>query len=193
LHHENRSLRRSFAGAHRCGYAIRPAHKPSFNALMILRFMRDDAMTLAARQNEMARGAPAKTVFQLTPCHDCHNQTPIRSTSIRGSGFAARDRAQSSTHGNRIMTLPLMPAGLVEAIGAAGAVLTTLCWVPQALKIIRDRDTRAISLPGTTLCVLGVLLWLVYGLAIVDGPLIGSSLVTFAMTSIILVLKIRHG
>jgi MtN3 and saliva related transmembrane protein len=91
------------------------------------------------------------------------------------------------------MTLPIMPAGLVEGIGAAGAVLTTLCWVPQALKIIRDRDTRAISLPGTTLCVLGVLLWLVYGLAIVDGPLIGSSLVTFAMTSIILVLKIRHG
>jgi MtN3 and saliva related transmembrane protein len=91
------------------------------------------------------------------------------------------------------MTLPIMSAGLVEAIGAAGAVLTTLCWVPQALKIIRDRDTRAISLPGTKLCVLGVLLWLVYGLAIVDGPLIGSSLVTFAMTSIILVLKIRHG
>jgi MtN3 and saliva related transmembrane protein len=86
-----------------------------------------------------------------------------------------------------------MPSGLVEAIGAAGAVLTTLCWVPQAAKIIRERDTRAISLPGTTLCVIGVLLWLVYGLAIVDGPLIGSSIVTFAMTFIILVMKIRYG
>jgi MtN3 and saliva related transmembrane protein len=84
-------------------------------------------------------------------------------------------------------------ATAVQAIGAAGAILTTVCWVPQALKIIRDRDTRAISLPGTTLCVVGVLLWLVYGLAIVDAPLIGSSLVTFAMTLIILVLKIRHG
>jgi len=91
------------------------------------------------------------------------------------------------------MTVLTMPSGLVEAIGAAGAVLTTLCWVPQATKIIRERDTRAISLPGTTLCVIGVLLWLIYGLAIVDAPLIGSSLVTFAMTSIILVLKIRHG
>jgi len=91
------------------------------------------------------------------------------------------------------MTLSALPPGLIEAIGAAGAVLTTVCWVPQATKIIRDRDTRAISLPGTTLCVIGVLLWLVYGLAIVDGPLIGSSLVTLAMTSIILVLKIRHG
>ena len=91
------------------------------------------------------------------------------------------------------MNFAAMPSGLVEAIGAAGAVLTTLCWVPQAAKIIRERDTRAISLPGTTLCVIGVLLWLIYGLAIVDGPLIGSSIVTFAMTFIILVLKIRHG
>jgi MtN3 and saliva related transmembrane protein len=91
------------------------------------------------------------------------------------------------------MTLSALPPGLVEAIGAAGAVLTTVCWVPQATKIIRDRDTRAISLPGTTLCVIGVLLWLVYGLAIVDRPLIGSSVVTLAITSIILVLKIRHG
>jgi MtN3 and saliva related transmembrane protein len=91
------------------------------------------------------------------------------------------------------MTLFALPPGVIEAIGAAGAVLTTVCWVPQATKIIRDRDTRAISLPGTTLCVIGVLLWLVYGLAIVDRPLIGSSVITLAITSIILVLKIRHG
>jgi MtN3 and saliva related transmembrane protein len=87
------------------------------------------------------------------------------------------------------MTTP----GLVDAIGASGAILTTLCWVPQAVKIIRERETRAISLPGTMLCVLGVLLWLVYGVAIVDAPLIGSSIVTFAITATILVLKIRHG
>ena len=86
-----------------------------------------------------------------------------------------------------------MASAAVNAIGAIGAVLTAVCWVPQAIKIIRDRETRAISLPGTTLCVLGVLLWLVYGLAIADAPLIGSSVVTLAMTMIILVLKIRHG
>jgi MtN3 and saliva related transmembrane protein len=82
---------------------------------------------------------------------------------------------------------------VVDMIGASGALLTTVCWVPQAVKIIRDRETRAISLSGTMLCTLGVLLWLVYGLAIVDGPLIGSSIVTFPMTATILVLKIRHG
>jgi len=86
-----------------------------------------------------------------------------------------------------------MTPALVDAVGATGAVLTTVCWVPQAIKIIRERETRAISLPGTTLCVVGVLLWLIYGVAIVDGPLIGSSIVTFAITATILVLKIRHG
>jgi MtN3 and saliva related transmembrane protein len=86
-----------------------------------------------------------------------------------------------------------MPSALVEAIGGLAAVLTTLCLVPQALKIARERETRAISLPSTMLSVLGVLLWLVYGLAIADAPLIGSSAVTFAITATILGLKIRHG
>jgi MtN3 and saliva related transmembrane protein len=87
----------------------------------------------------------------------------------------------------------MMPPMVVDAIGATGALLTTVCWVPQAVKIIRERETRAISLSGTALCTIGVLLWLLYGLAIVDGPLIGSSIVTLAMTATILVLKIRHG
>lgn len=86
-----------------------------------------------------------------------------------------------------------MARALVETIGALAAILTTLCWVPQALKIVRDRETRAISLPGTMLCVVGVMLWLIYGVAIADAPLIGSSAVTFAITTMILALKIRHG
>jgi len=86
-----------------------------------------------------------------------------------------------------------MASALVQTIGALAAILTTLCWVPQALKIVRDRETRAISLPATLLCVLGVLLWLVYGVVIADPPLIGSSAVTLAITAMILALKIRHG
>lgn len=86
-----------------------------------------------------------------------------------------------------------MASTLVELIGALAAALTTLCWVPQALKIVRDRETRAISLPATMLSALGVLLWLVYGVAIADAPLIASSAATFAITATILALKVRHG
>jgi MtN3 and saliva related transmembrane protein len=86
-----------------------------------------------------------------------------------------------------------MAVSLIEAIGVLAATLTTLCLVPQAVKIIRKKETRAISLPATALSAVSFLLWLVYGAAIIDAPLIGSSSITFVITVTILVLKIRHG
>jgi MtN3 and saliva related transmembrane protein len=35
---------------------------------------------------------------------------------------------------------------LLDLIGLAGAVLTTLCWLPQVMKAVRDKETRALSL-----------------------------------------------
>jgi len=84
-------------------------------------------------------------------------------------------------------------AGLIDFVGATGAVLTTLCWLPQALKVIRDKETRALSLPATVAFSLGVVLWLIYGLAIGDWPLIGSNAVTLALMAPILAMKLRYG
>jgi MtN3 and saliva related transmembrane protein len=82
---------------------------------------------------------------------------------------------------------------LVDTVGMTGAVLTTVCWLPQAIQIVRDRETRAISLPATSLFTLGIVFWLVYGLALVDWPLITSNVVTLALMLVILGLKLRHG
>lgn len=86
-----------------------------------------------------------------------------------------------------------MTGTLIDSVGMAGAVLTTLCWLPQALKIIRERETRSISLPATGLFTLGMAFWLVYGVALIDWPLITSSIVTLALMLVILGLKLRHG
>ena len=82
---------------------------------------------------------------------------------------------------------------LTEAIGTVGAVLTTICWLPQVWKIVRERDTRAISFGANFACALGVACWLVYGAAVIDWPLIGSSAATLALLLAILALKLRHG
>jgi MtN3 and saliva related transmembrane protein len=82
---------------------------------------------------------------------------------------------------------------LIDAVGMTGAALTTVCWLPQALKTIRERETRSISLPATGLFTLGMALWLVYGLALIDWPLITSSIVTLLLMLVILGLKLRHG
>ena len=72
-------------------------------------------------------------------------------------------------------------------------MLMTLCWLPQALKVIREKETRALSLPATGAFTFGVMLWLVYVLAIDDWPLIGSNAVTLTLMAPILVMKLRYG
>lgn len=52
---------------------------------------------------------------------------------------------------------------LIDIIGASGTVLTTMCWLPQALKIM-----RALSLYATPAFTLGLVLRLFYGVAIDD-------------------------
>lgn len=82
---------------------------------------------------------------------------------------------------------------LIDLVGLAGAVLSTLCWLPQVMKAVREKDTRALSLSATAGFTGGVLLWLIYGLAIHDWPLIGSNVVTLALMAVILAAKLRYG
>ena len=71
-------------------------------------------------------------------------------------------------------------------------MLTTLCWLTQALKVIREKETCALSLPATGAFTAGVVLWLIYGFAIGDWPLIGSNSVTLALMVPILAMKLRY-
>jgi len=87
----------------------------------------------------------------------------------------------------------LAASWFIESLGAIGAILTTVCWLPQAIKTLRDKDTRAISLLATAAFTLGMLFWLVYGIALVNWPLIGSAAIEFALMLVILSLKLKHG
>ena len=82
---------------------------------------------------------------------------------------------------------------LVDAIGKPGAVLTTLCWLPQVTKAVHGKDTRSISLPAFAVLATGIGCWLVYGIAIENLPLIGANGVSLALVLAILVAKLRYG
>ena len=86
-----------------------------------------------------------------------------------------------------------MTPAAVETIGSAAALLTTLCWVPQAVRTIRTRDTRAISLSAQAAFSLGLALWLLYGLLIGSWPLVAANAVSLGLVSVILGLKLRYG
>jgi MtN3 and saliva related transmembrane protein len=80
-----------------------------------------------------------------------------------------------------------------EWIGAAAATLTTLSFVPQAIKTLRTRDTRGISAWMYATFTAGVALWLVYGLYLHSWPMIVSNIITVILSASILVMKLRYG
>jgi MtN3 and saliva related transmembrane protein len=81
----------------------------------------------------------------------------------------------------------------IHWLGAAGAALTTICWLPQAVRVVRTKDTHAISLAANLIFATGILLWLIYGIAIGNWPLIAANAISMMFTLVIVAMKLRHG
>lgn len=79
-----------------------------------------------------------------------------------------------------------------EIIGYAAASLTTVSFLPQAIKVIQTRDTQSISLTMYILFSIGVCTWLVYGILIVNLPIILANAITLSLASVILYFKITE-
>ncbi len=80
----------------------------------------------------------------------------------------------------------------IDLLGYAAAFLTTASFVPQAWKVIRTRETHALSLAMYVMFSSGVALWLAYGILLASWPLIAANCVTLLLALIILVMKIRE-
>lgn len=80
---------------------------------------------------------------------------------------------------------------MIETIGFIAASLTTCSFVPQAIKIIKTRDTSGISVIMYVMFVAGVFFWMLYGILLNDKALITANLITLVLTSVILCIKIR--
>jgi len=76
-------------------------------------------------------------------------------------------------------------------IGNIAALLTSISFLPQAIQIIKTKDTAGISLPMYIMFVTGIALWLVYGILLNDIPLILANVVTLSLSGLVLFLKIR--
>jgi MtN3 and saliva related transmembrane protein len=78
-----------------------------------------------------------------------------------------------------------------ELVGIIAGTLTTLCWTPQAIKVLRSRDARSISLLTQTTFVIGCTLWLIYGVLIGSPSIILFNAITIALNVLIILLKLR--
>jgi len=77
-------------------------------------------------------------------------------------------------------------------IGSIAAICTTLAFIPQAVHSYKTRDLSGISLPMYSIFTLGVAMWLFYGILKQDIPIIIANAITFALSAMILILKIKE-
>jgi len=81
---------------------------------------------------------------------------------------------------------------LITITGLAAACCTTFSFLPQAIKVIRTRDTASISLVMYAIFTLGTALWLTFGIASHNLPVTAANAITLVFAVVILACKIRY-
>jgi len=79
----------------------------------------------------------------------------------------------------------------VSVIGYMAASLTTLSFLPQAVKVISTRNTQGISGLMYAMFVCGLIMWFFYGLLINDLAISAANLVTLLFALPVLIMKYR--
>lgn len=79
----------------------------------------------------------------------------------------------------------------VNVIGYVAAVLTTISFLPQLIRVVKLRSARDISLGMFLILSSGTMFWLVFGVLSHSPPIWIANAVTLVLSLSILVLKLR--
>ena len=81
---------------------------------------------------------------------------------------------------------------ILKYIGFFAAFCTTIAFIPQAAKVWKTKSTKDISLHMFIIFTVGVLSWLIYGISILDLPIILANALTLILSFFILIYKIKY-
>ena len=81
---------------------------------------------------------------------------------------------------------------MITLLGLVAAICTTVSFLPQAIKIIKTKQIKDLSLGMYTVLTTGIFLWFLYGLMIKDLPVILANGITLIFTATILFLIIKY-
>ena len=81
---------------------------------------------------------------------------------------------------------------VVAVVGVAAALCSMGSFLPQVVKILREKDAASVSVRMYMVTVTGFALWSAYGVLLKSWPLAGSNLVSLILSGLILILKLRY-
>ncbi len=81
---------------------------------------------------------------------------------------------------------------LVEAVGLVGATFTTLAFVPQVVKIWKNRSSNGVSLSMYVCMLVGIIIWLAYGILINSIAVITANILSGILQVVIIFLTLKN-
>ncbi|WP_032113704.1 SemiSWEET family sugar transporter [Candidatus Paracaedibacter symbiosus] len=80
----------------------------------------------------------------------------------------------------------------IEFLGLLAGFVSTISFLPQALKVWRTHSTKGISLGMYVIYFIGLILWGVYAWLIESYPLLVTEIVTGILALYILIMKFKE-
>ena len=79
----------------------------------------------------------------------------------------------------------------IEILGLVAGTITSVTFLPQVVKIWQTKSAKDLSLMMLLLLMLGVVLWLIYGLVVMSAAIIYTNSMVLAMSLIMLYFKLK--
>jgi len=80
-----------------------------------------------------------------------------------------------------------------EILGLVGGFFTTFAVVPQIMRVYKLKSAREISILYNTMMLLGILIWLAYGIVLDLVPIIIWNIIGAVLVLLLLLSKLKYG
>ena len=80
----------------------------------------------------------------------------------------------------------------IQILGLVAGTITSITFLPQVIKIWQTKSAKDLSLMMLLLLMLGVILWLSYGLLVKDAAIIYTNSMVLGMSLVMLFFKLKY-
>jgi len=80
----------------------------------------------------------------------------------------------------------------LEILGLSAGTITSITFLPQVIQIWKTKSVKDLSMPMLLLLILGVSMWLTYGILVLDAAIIYTNSMVLAMSLVMMYFKIKY-
>ena len=80
----------------------------------------------------------------------------------------------------------------IEIIGLIAAPFTTVAFIPQVLKILKNRDASGVSVSMYVIMLIGICIWLYFGILIGSIAVVTANIISGILQLFIIIFAFTH-